>query len=86
MMSKGDDYIFLPITIKDAAPGGACVLRSFEDVDAFVTTDVAPGHRVAPHWKAVRLSLMKIWFGDGHAAEAHEATRYALGVEGWLDS
>jgi hypothetical protein len=77
------DFPFVPTTVNETAPGGACVLRTFEDVSAFILTNVADGHRIAPHWAAVRQDIHQARFG-ARRAEVHEAMRHALAVEGWL--
>jgi hypothetical protein len=49
-MSPGD-FTFVPIAVNEAAPGGACLLRTFDDIGDFILTNVAAGHRIAPHWQ-----------------------------------
>jgi hypothetical protein len=78
-------FKFQPIIINRAAPGGACVLRTFDDISAFIVNSVDIGHRLAPHWTAVRQSLSLARFGV-RRAEVHEAMCQALAIEGWLDS
>jgi hypothetical protein len=80
-----DNFKFEPIPVNDAAPKGACLLRTFDDIQTCLSSQIHQGHRIAPHWAAVRQHLQAAHFG-ARCAEVHEATRYALGVEGWLDS
>jgi hypothetical protein len=82
-MIQQDNFKFEPIPVNDAAPEGACVLRTFDDIQTFVLSQIHQGHRIAPHWAAVRQYLHEARFG-ARRAEVHEAMRYALGVEGWL--
>jgi hypothetical protein len=35
-------FVFEPIRVKDNAPGGACELRTFDDISAFVLTTARP--------------------------------------------
>jgi len=78
-------FKFQPIIINRAAPGGGCALRTFDDIGAFIVNSVDIGHRLAPHWTAVRQDLSLDRFG-ARRAEVHEAMRQALAIEGWLDS
>jgi hypothetical protein len=84
-MFKQDNFKFEPIAVNDAAPGGACALRTFDDIETFLFSQIHHGHREAPHWAAVQQHLQAAQFG-ARRAEVHEAMRYALGVEGWLES
>jgi hypothetical protein len=74
-------FIFEPIAVNANAPGGACVLRTFDDIDAFILTKV--DRRRAAHWVAVRQDLLQARFG-ARRAEVHQAMRDALMEEGWL--
>jgi len=76
-------FVFEPIHVNANAPGGACVLRTFADVGAFVLISVDLPRRLSPHWSAVRGDLVQARFG-ARRAEAHQALRDALAAEGWL--
>lgn len=76
-------FVFEPISINASAPGGACVLRTFADVGAFILNAVDLQRRLSPHWSAVRQDLVQARFG-ARRAEAHQAMRDALAAEGWL--
>jgi cold shock protein len=76
-------FVFEPIHVNANAPGGACVLRTFADVGAFVLISVDLPRRLSPHWSAVRGDLVQARFG-ARRAEAHQAMRDALVAEGWL--
>jgi hypothetical protein len=77
-------FVFRPIRVSANAPGGPCVLRTFDDVGAFVLADVEATRRKAPHWMAVRQDLIQARFG-ARCAEVHQAMRDALAAEGWLE-
>jgi hypothetical protein len=79
----GRDFVFQPIAVNENAPGGACVLRTFDEIGAFILTNVGPTRRLAPHWEAVRRDLIQARFG-ARRAEVHQAMRDALLAEGWL--
>jgi hypothetical protein len=83
-MFKQDNFKFEPIAVGEAAPGGTCVLRTFDDIETFLFSQIHQGHRIAPHWAAVRQHLHEARLG-ARRPEVHEAMRYALAVEGWLD-
>jgi hypothetical protein len=76
-------FVFEPINVNASAPGGACVLRTFADVGAFILNAVDLQHRLSPHWNAVRRDLVQARFG-AKRAEVHQAMRDALAAEGWL--
>jgi hypothetical protein len=78
-----DQFIFEPININSSAPGGVCVLRTFDDIGGFVLNKVDLPRRLVPHWNAVRQDLPQVRFG-ARRAEVHKAMRDALAVEGWL--
>jgi hypothetical protein len=77
-------FVFRPIQVSASAPGGARVLRTFDDVGAFVLANLEATRRLAPHWTAVRQDLIEARFG-ARCAEVHQAVRDALAVEGWLE-
>jgi hypothetical protein len=52
-------FIFEPIAVNANAPGGACVLRTFDDIGAFILTRVDFPRRKAAHWVAVRQDLLQ---------------------------
>jgi hypothetical protein len=76
-------FRFQPIAVNAKAPGGACVLRTFDDINAFILNKVDVQRRLTPHWLDVRLDLPQARFG-ARRAEAHQAMRDALMEEGWL--
>ena len=79
-----DQFIFEPIEVNSNAPGGACILRTFDDVGAFILNKVDTQNCRSRHWQAVLQDLMQARFG-ARRAEVHGAMRHALFVEGWLD-
>jgi hypothetical protein len=76
------EIIFEPIKVNSTAPGGACVLRTF-DIGAFILTRVEIPRRLSGHWQTVRQDLVQARF-DARRAELHAAMRDALAAEGWL--
>ena len=76
-------FRFQPIAVNANAPGGACVLQTFDDVGAFILTNVDLPRRLAPHWIAVRQDLLQARYSV-RRAEVHQALRDALRAEGWL--
>ena len=46
------DFKFEPIKVNASAPGGACVLRTFDDVGAFILRDVEISRRKLAHWRS----------------------------------
>jgi hypothetical protein len=76
-------FRFQPIAVNANAPGGARVLRTFDDIGAFIMAQVELPRRLAPHWVAVRQDLPQARFG-ARRAEVHQAMRDALMQEGWL--
>jgi len=76
-------FIFEPISVNANAPEGACVLRTFDDIGAFILTKVDIPRRKAAHWVAVRQDRLQARFG-ARRAEVHQAMRDALMEEGWL--
>jgi hypothetical protein len=77
------EIIFEPIKVNSTAPGGAGVLRTFDDIGAFILTRVEIPRRLSGHWQAVRQDLVQARFG-ARRAEVHSAMRDALAAEGWL--
>jgi hypothetical protein len=77
------EFRFQPIAANSVAPGGACVLNSFEDISAFILDRVNLALRARVHWLAVHRDLIQARFG-ARRAEVHKAMRQALLVEGWL--
>jgi hypothetical protein len=77
------EFRFEPIKVNSSAPGGACVLRTFDDVAAFILIKVGIPRRQSQHWQAVRQNLLQARFG-ARRAEVHRATCDALAEEGWL--
>jgi len=72
-----------PIEVNSIAPGGACVLRTFDDIGAFILNRVDIPHRLSPQWHAVRKDLAQARFGE-RREEVHAAMRDALAAAGWL--
>ena len=77
------EFIFEPIVVNSSAPGGACTLRTFEDIGTFILNRVDVPRRVSGHWHAVRQDLSQARFG-ARRAQVHSAMRAALAAEGWL--
>jgi hypothetical protein len=77
------EFRFEPIRVNASAPGGECVLRTFDDVGAFILIQVDVPRRKLPRWQAVRQDLAQARFG-ARRAEVHSAMRNALAEEGWL--
>jgi hypothetical protein len=78
------EFNFDPIEVNSAAPGGACTLRTFDEIGAFILSAVELPRRLSPHWNAVRRDLVQARFG-ARRAEVHQAMREALAAEGWLE-
>jgi hypothetical protein len=83
-MTGAGSFKFQPIIVNQGAPGGTCILRTFDDISIFILTKVDIKHRLAPHWTEVRQNLIQARFGS-RRREVHEAMRQALVIEGWLD-
>jgi hypothetical protein len=77
------DKHFEPIRLNAKAPGGERVLKSFDDVGAFILMRVEKNFRELPWWLAVRKDLPQARFG-ARQKETHAAMRAALAEEGWL--
>jgi hypothetical protein len=77
------EFRFEPIRVNASAPGGECVLRTFDDIGAFILNNVDVRRRKSPCWQAIRQDLAQARFG-ARRAEAHMAMRRALFEEGWL--
>lgn len=77
------DENFEPIRLSAKAPGGERVLKSFDDVGAFILMRVEMTFRDLPWWLAVRRDLRQARLGVGQQ-ETHAAMRAALTKEGWL--
>ena len=67
--------IFQPIAVNANALGGACVLRTFDDIGSFILTEVDVRRRKAAHWVAVRQNLVQARFRRNDV----------LMEEGWLE-
>jgi hypothetical protein len=84
---QGDAWMpeesFEPITLNGKAPGGERVLKSFDDVAAFILMRVELRFRELPWWQAIRKEIPQARFG-ARGKEAHAAMRAALAEEGWL--
>jgi hypothetical protein len=81
--ARMDDFVFEPIRVNERAPGGERILRSFDDIGAFILTSVDVTLRQSQWWRALRKELPQVRFGARHG-EAYEAARRALMEEGWL--
>jgi hypothetical protein len=77
------DFLFEPINVNSSAPRGECVLRTFDDIGAFILINVNVQRRQMGLWQAVRQDLAQARFG-ARRAQVHAATRDALSAEGWL--
>jgi hypothetical protein len=77
------EFFFEPIKVNGSAPGGACVIQSFDNIGTFILLHVDIRRRLLPHWQAVRRDLVQARFG-ARRAEVHRAMREALSKEGWL--
>jgi hypothetical protein len=77
------EFNFEPIVVNSTAPGGACTLRSFDDIGAFILNRVDVPRRLSGHWHAVRQDLPQARFG-ARRAKVHAAMRAALAAEEWL--
>jgi hypothetical protein len=77
------EFNFEPIPVNSSAPKGACVIRSFDDIGAFILNSVDLPRRLSGHWQKVRRDLVQARFG-AKRAEVHAAMRNALAAEGWL--
>jgi hypothetical protein len=78
-----NEFVFEPIEVNADAPGGARVVRSFDDIGAFILNSVDLTRRLSERWQAVRQNLIQARFG-ARRAEVHAAMRKALAAEGWL--
>jgi hypothetical protein len=78
-----DEFNFEPILVHSGAPGGACTLRTFDDIGAFILNRVDGPRRLLGHWHAVRQDLPQARFG-ARRAQVHSAMRDALAAEEWL--
>ena len=76
-------FRFEPIAVNANAPRGACNLRSFDDISAFILTNVEHRRGLTPHRTAVRRDLLQARYG-ARRAEVHETMRKTLMEEGWL--
>jgi hypothetical protein len=77
------EFKFEPIEVNSNAPMGGRVIRTFDDIGAFMLQSVELPRRLAGHWQVVRRDLAQARFG-ARRAEVHAAMRAALKVEGWL--
>src|SRR5258708_40219279 len=77
------DKNFEPIRLNAKAPGGERVLKSFDDIGAFILMRVEIRFRVLPWWQAVLKDLPQARFG-ARQKETHAAMRAALAEEGGL--
>jgi hypothetical protein len=77
------EFKFEPLKVNSTAPGGVCVLRTFDDIGTFVLNSVDLQRRQTGYWQIVRQDLMQARFG-ARRAEVHAAMREALLAEQWL--
>jgi len=77
------EFKFEPLKVNSTAPGGACVLRTFDDIGTFILNNVDLQRRKTGDWQIVRQDLMQARFG-ARRAEVHAAMREALLAEAWL--
>ena len=73
-----------PIAVNESAPGGACLLETLDDINAFVSARLDPSLRTRPHWFAVRRDLLQARRFVARRGAAHQTMRSALAAEGWL--
>jgi hypothetical protein len=78
-----DRDTFEPIRLNARAPRGERVLKSFDDIGAFILMRVELRFRELPWWQAVRKELAQARFG-ARQKDTHAAMRDALWEEGWL--
>jgi hypothetical protein len=52
-------FNFEPIIVNSSAPGGACVLRTYDDIGAFIQSNVEIPRLLSQHWQAVRQDLIQ---------------------------
>jgi hypothetical protein len=52
-------FKFQPIAVNANAPKGACILRTFDDISAFILTNLEHQRGRTPHWVAVRRVLLQ---------------------------
>jgi hypothetical protein len=76
-------FNFEPILVNSSSPGGARVLRTFDDIALFISDTLDARRRQTPHWQAVLGDLSQARFG-ARRAEVHAAMREALMAEGWI--
>ena len=75
-------FRFEPIKVSASAPGGERLLRTFDDIIAFVDALDTP-RRQSTRWLTVSANAPQARFGV-RRAEVHQAMRDALSAEGWL--
>ena len=68
------EFKFEPLKVNSTAPGGACVLRTFDDIGTFILNNVDLQRRQTGYWQIVRQDLMQARFG-ARRAEVHAAMR-----------
>jgi hypothetical protein len=78
-------FNFEPILVNSSAPGRERVLRTFDDIAAFITDALDTPRRQSTRWEAVLRDLSQARFG-ARRAEVHQAMREALAAERWLES
>jgi hypothetical protein len=77
------DKYFEPIRLNAKAPCGERVLKSFDDIGAFILMRVEMRFRKLAWWQAFQKDLPQARFG-ARQKETHAAMRAALAKEGWL--
>jgi hypothetical protein len=76
-------FVFEPIHVNANAPGGERLVRTFDDIAAFIADALDTPRRQSTRWQAVVANVSQARFG-ARRSEAHQATRDALAAEGWL--
>lgn len=77
------EFSFEPIRVNSNAPGGARIMRTFDDIGAFILIKVdIPRRTSPPHWHAVRRDLAQARSGE-RQAEVHHVLQLALAQKGW---
>jgi hypothetical protein len=61
------EFGFEPIKVNSSAPGGACALRTFDDIGAFILLNVDIPRSQSRHWQAVRQDSLQARFGARRA-------------------
>jgi hypothetical protein len=77
------EFRFEPIKVSASAPGGERLVRTFDDIVAFMADALDTPRRQSIRWQAVSVNVPQARFGVRYA-EVHQAMRDALSAKGWL--